>query len=111
LVVITIEQDEKIDKENNMPQEMPIPAPAYDDPESAEVARIWIANGQQVVSLVPAFEDPEAWGMMLVDLARHVAGAYEAHGHKKADVLRKIHSMFMAEWEHPTDEAKQVRKN
>ncbi len=91
-----------------MPQEMPIPAPVYDDPKAAEVARIWVAGGQQVVSLFPAFEDPQAWGMMLVDLARHVASAYETQGHDREAVLQSIYQMFTAEWDHPTDEARPV---
>lgn len=91
-----------------MPQEIPIPAPVYDDPDAAEVARIWITKGQQVVTLFPAFEEPQAWGMMLLDLARHVANAYESQGHNREEVLRQIYDMFVAEWEHPTDEARPV---
>ena len=43
-----------------------------------EVARIWAAHGRQHVHIrTGLWEDPGAWGIMLVDLARHAANIYE----------------------------------
>ncbi|MEZ6190365.1 MAG: DUF5076 domain-containing protein [Phycisphaerales bacterium] len=82
------------------------PPPAIHQAEMAlEIARIWIVDNKQVVSLSSAnWEDPRAWGLMLVDLAKHVANVYEKQGHNRHEVLAKIHQAFLAEWNHPTDE-------
>jgi len=43
--------------------------------------------------------------VLLVDLARHVANAYEqAGGDDRAEVLALIREAFEAEWEMPTDD-------
>ncbi len=87
--------------------ELNAPAPALSDPNGLEIARIWVANGQQVVSLRPEiWDDPLAWGMMLVDLAKHVANAHEQLGKGNAEeVLNRIRQGFDAEWNNPTDHA------
>jgi hypothetical protein len=42
----------------------------------------------------------------LVDLARHIANAYQqASGRDPADVLKRIRTVFDAEWGNQTDEA------
>ena len=86
--------------------ELPIP-PAVETAESAEeIARIWGAEGAQHVSLAThLWPDPGTWGLMLVDLARHVAKAYElTYGLNEQDSLRRIRSAFDAEWECSTDD-------
>jgi hypothetical protein len=90
-----------------MPRDLPVPPAAASDPESVEIARIWAAQGGQHVSLAPElWKDPAAWGLMLVDLARHVANGYEqAQGLNRNQVLGRIRAGFDAEWESPTDEA------
>jgi len=85
--------------------EMQIPPAAASDREAFEILRIWIGGGQQHVSMNPrVWDDPAAWGMMLVDLARHVAGAYQqTGGMKSAAALERIKLGFDAEWNSPTD--------
>ena len=70
-----------------------------------EVARVWIADGAQHVTLRPeAWEDPAAWGLLLVDLARHVAhGFAQVRGADVADTLARIREGFDTEWDSPTD--------
>ena len=87
--------------------ELQIPPVAASDPKGLEIARVWAAAGRQHVCLRPElWEDPTAWGLMLVDLAKHVANAYEQTGKGKRDeVLAKIRQGFEIEWDHPTDEA------
>jgi hypothetical protein len=71
-----------------------------------EIARVWIVDKkQQVVLSGNLWEDPAAWGLMLVDLARHVANAYEDQGRNKDQVLARIREAFAAEWGAPTDNA------
>ena len=69
-----------------------------------EIARVWIVDGDQHVVLTQnLWRDPASWGLMLADLARHVANAYEAQGHGREFVLQRIREAFEAEWSHPTD--------
>jgi hypothetical protein len=83
------------------------PPPAVlDDPKSREIARIWGAHGRQYVTLDPRlWDDPAAWGLMLVDLARHVANAYmQLQGFDRQETLERIKIGFDMEWSSPTDE-------
>ena len=85
--------------------ELPIPPAAQDDPRSIELARIWAAGGRQHVTLATGlWNDPAGWGIMLVDLARHVASAYhQAEGRPVAATLARIKQGFDAEWGNATD--------
>jgi|SRR3989339_1358256 len=87
--------------------ELEIPPLAAREPEGLEVARIWVAAGKQHVCLrAEAWEDPVAWGLLLVDFAKHVALAYEQCGKgTREHVLARIKQGFDAEWANPTDEA------
>jgi len=85
-----------------------IPPAAEFDPKAREIARIWAAGGAQHVSLqTRLWDDPAAWGIALVDLARHAADAYqELEGMPASDSLERIRRAFDAEWAHPTDRPK-----
>lgn len=87
------------------PNEMLIPAVAASDREAFEILRVWISESRQHVSLSSGvWDDPAAWGLMLVDLARHVANAYQQGGRmKSAAALDRIKFGFDAEWNSPTD--------
>src|SRR5260370_38096135 len=55
-----------------------VPPVAQRDKASFEVLRVWIAEkGQHVSIRSGAWEDPFAWGIVLADLARHIALAHE----------------------------------
>jgi hypothetical protein len=48
--------------------------------------------------------DPAAWGLMLVDLARHVARAYEQSGRSTAtSALKRVMDGVKMELANPTD--------
>lgn len=84
-------------------EELPIPQAILGAASKAEMARIWIADGNQVVILSPrAWDDPGAWGLMLVDLAKHVARSYAAKGIAAETALSRIRECLDAEWKHPT---------
>lgn len=87
--------------------QLDIPPDAKSDPDAVEIARIWAANGKQHVCLrTGLWDDPFAWGIMLVDLAKHAANAYEqTEGRNRGEVLQRIKEGFEAEWQSPTDEA------
>jgi hypothetical protein len=85
--------------------ELPIPPVAQTDPAARELVRVWAASGSLHVTLATGlWSDPAAWGLMLVDLAKHVANSYEkASGQPAAEVLARVRQGFDAEWERPTD--------
>jgi hypothetical protein len=85
-------------------EELPIPESVIAASKKAELARIWLADGDQVVTLSPRlWDDPGSWGLMLVDLAKHVALAYEAKGLNSTEALARIKAAMEAEWTSPTD--------
>ena len=75
------------------------PPIAQSETDAVEVLRVWAAaEGPQQVVLRTKWEDPGAWGLLLVDVARHVALAYAAEGHDSTVVLARIRQLFDAEW-------------
>jgi hypothetical protein len=90
------------------PRELVIPPAAQNDPKATELVRVWAANGQQHVTIsVEAWQDPATWGIVLVDLARHVASYYaENRSLQRDEVLLRIKNMFEAEWQSPSSETK-----
>lgn len=86
---------------------LPIPAAASRDPRSLEVLRVWIANGEQHVALAfGMWEDPAAWGLLLADLARHIAEAHAQQDEnvEAEDFLEQIRAGLEAELDSPSDE-------
>lgn len=89
----------------NHPKQLPIPGPASKDMRAIEILRVWATGGKQHVSLAPGlWNDPANWGIMLVDLAKHIANAYEeTSGMDRASALERLKAGFDAEWGSPTD--------
>jgi hypothetical protein len=84
-------------------EELPIPSNVTSANQKMEMARIWLVDGEQIVSLSSnLWDDPGAWGLMLVDLAKHVAQAYALQGRNPHETLTRIKSAMDAEWQHPT---------
>jgi hypothetical protein len=89
------------------------PLPVYDaliippealDQGGVEVLRAAIVDGGLHVSLRRAFDDPDAWGMLLADIARHVGRIYAKESALNEDeVLERVRAMFTAELDQPTD--------
>jgi hypothetical protein len=86
--------------------EMPPPHTVIDDPKAQEILRAWVAHNKLHLAFSPTtWDDPAGWGIMTVDLMRHVARAYEAEGKGRFDdVLARVRAGFDAEWQAPTDE-------
>jgi hypothetical protein len=69
-----------------------------------EVLRAAIAEGNLHVSLRRAFDEPEVWGILLADVARHIGRIYALEASMREDeVVEKVRAMFEAEMERPTD--------
>jgi|SRR6185312_545247 hypothetical protein len=88
------------------PKDELVPPPAAaEDTMSFEIARVWVANGAQRVRLrTDVWPDPAAWGIVLAELARHVALAYhQREDHPVEDVLERVLAGFQSELEAPTE--------
>ena len=86
-------------------EELAPPNTIHNATRAMEIARIWLVDcGQHVRLSGDLWDDPAAWGMMLVDLAKHVANAYEQNGKDKEEVLKRIVDGFNAEICSSTDD-------
>jgi hypothetical protein len=82
-----------------------VPPIAEKSSEAVEVLRVWAAPGeQQQLTLRTTWKDAGAWGLLLVDVARHAAKAYEREGEDPQEILKRIQDYWDAEWTEPTDE-------
>jgi hypothetical protein len=69
-----------------------------------EVLRAAIVDGGLHVSLRRAFDDPQAWGMLIADVARHAARVFANEtAMTEEQAVERIRSMFDAEMDAPTD--------
>src|SRR5579872_5063009 len=82
-----------------------IPAPPMAaEKGGVEVLRAFIVEGRLEVSLRRAFEEPDVWGVMIADVARHAARIFAKETRMSEDqALEKIRAMFNAEMDRPTD--------
>jgi Domain of unknown function (DUF5076) len=86
------------------PKEQPLPPDVMGRDDAAEVLRAFVVDGGLSIAFQRAFEDPEMWGMLLVDIARHAARAYARESEYSEDeALKRIVDMFEAEIARPTD--------
>ena len=72
--------------------------------DATEVLRAFVIDGGLSIAFQRAFEDPDMWGLLLVDIARHAARAYARESdYTEEDALERIVEMFEAEIARPTD--------
>ena len=63
-----------------------------------------VSTGGLHVSMRRAFDDPQAWGMLIADVARHAARVFAKETKLSEDeALEQIRNMFEAEMDAPTD--------
>ena len=78
--------------------------PAAMELGGVEVLRAVIVDGGLHVSLRRAFDDPEAWGMLIADVVRHIARIYATEDKFAEDeTIERIRALFNAEMDSPTD--------
>jgi hypothetical protein len=69
-----------------------------------EVLRAAIVDGGLHVALRRAFDDPEAWGMLIADVTRHVARIYANDDKfREEETIERIRAIYDAEMDAPTD--------
>ena len=72
--------------------------------DATEVLRAFVVDGGLSIAFTRAFEEPDMWGLLLVDIARHAARAFARESAFTEDeALRRIIDMFEAEIARPTD--------
>jgi len=92
-----------------MAKELAMPPGAGSDDRACELVRAWAAHGGLQCSLnIDAWPEKDAavpWGILLSDIARHVADAFE-RGRRvdKKQTLDQIRNIFNEELDRPTAE-------
>jgi Domain of unknown function (DUF5076) len=86
------------------PKEQPLPPDVLGREDAHEVLRAFVIDGGLSIAFSRAFEEPDVWGMLLVDVARHAARAYAREAnYTEEEALARIVEMFEAEIARPTD--------
>jgi len=86
------------------PREQPLPPDVIGREDATEVLRAFVVDGGLSIAFTRAFEEPDMWGLLLVDIARHAARAYARESnHTENEALTRIVDMFEAEIARPTD--------
>jgi hypothetical protein len=86
------------------PKQQPLPPDVIDREDATEVLRAFVLDGGLSIAFVRAFEEPDIWGLLLVDIARHAARAYAGEsGYSEEQALARIIDMFESELERSTD--------
>src|SRR5258708_4817224 len=86
------------------PKEQPLPPDVIGRDDATEVLRAFVLDGGLSIAFTRAFEEPDIWGLLLVDIARHAARAYARESdYSEAGALARIVDIFEAEIARPTD--------
>jgi hypothetical protein len=86
------------------PKQQPLPPDVVGRDDATEVLRAFVVDGGLSIAFARAFEEPDMWGMLLVDIARHASRAYARESdYTEKEALARIIDMFEAEIARPTD--------
>ena len=82
------------------PKEQPLPPDVIGREDATEVLRAFVLDGGLSIAFTRAFEEPDVWGLLLVDVARHAARESDF---SEEEAMARIVEMFEAELSRPTD--------
>jgi len=86
------------------PRQQPLPPDVIDRADAVEVLRAFVVDGGLSIAFTRAFEEPDMWGLLLVDIARHAARAFARETELSEDeALGRIIEMFEAEIARPSE--------
>jgi hypothetical protein len=86
------------------PRQQPLPPDEMEREDAVEVLRAFVLDGGLSIAFMRAFEEPDMWGVLLVDIARHAARAYARESdYTEDEALGRIVEMFEAEIARSTD--------
>jgi hypothetical protein len=72
--------------------------PAALEQGGTEVLRAVVIDGELHLSLRRAFDEAETWGVLLADVARHIAGLYAREGQgNETEILHAVCAAFETE--------------
>lgn len=98
---------------NKNMNELSIPEEAKSDPRATEILRLWGANDKLNVSIrlgsyhERGLEEAHAWGLILTDLAKHVAhGLAQRFDMDEEEETKKIIDGILTEMNYPTTDIK-----
>lgn len=87
------------------PKQQPLPPDVEHRADATEVLRAFVVDQGLSIAFMRAFEEPDMWGLLLTDIARHAARAYAREtDYSEDEALSRIVEMFQAEIARPTDE-------
>ena len=94
------------------PKEQPLPPDVIGRADATEVLRAFVVDGGLSIAFTRAFEEPDMWGLVLIDIARHAARAYARESaYTEEEALTRIIDMFEAEIARPTDAGSTVPRS
>jgi hypothetical protein len=94
------------------PKEQPLPPDVIGRDDATEVLRAFVVDEGLSIAFMRAFDAPDMWGLMLVDIARHAARAYARESdYTEDEALTRIITMFDAEIARPTDVGKTTSRS
>jgi hypothetical protein len=80
------------------------PPAAISESGGKEVIRAFIQGDSLHVSLYSGYKNPEVWGVMLADIAHHVARIFATEGkYSEPEAIARIAKVFSLEMNSPTD--------
>jgi hypothetical protein len=72
--------------------------------DATEVLRAFVVDGGLSIAFTRAFEEPDMWGLVLVDIARHAARVFaQESSYTEDEALARVVDMFEAEIARPSD--------
>ena len=81
-----------------------MPPDVVDRDDATEVLRAFVLDGGLSIAFTRAFEEPDMWGLLLTDIARHAARAYARESaYTEDEALARIVAMFESEIARSTD--------
>ncbi len=88
-----------------MNRELEIPSLVEHDPNALELLRVWTAFGYQHMNVrISTLQDPAAWGLIMMDVMRLIAKAYqEQTGSDPIKALARMLAFLEAEIDTPTN--------
>src|SRR3954465_8588116 len=86
------------------PKEQPLPPDVLVRDDAIEILRVFVLDGGLSMAFQRAFDEPDMWGLLLVDLPAHAARAYARESeYTEEGALSRISGRAQAEIERPTD--------
>lgn len=82
------------------------PDEVVNDKQAHEVLSVWILSTENNIATIKpqTWPDPFMWGMLLADVARHIANALAKSGKGNApEILARVRQGLDAELNRPTD--------